>query len=90
MYESDWFFDPAEVYRMNNNKFPSLDSLGNGMEYMLGFAIIEAIKEQWGFDTVVNLIRKRSNVQAVLKIGQQAFEKIIYDRIRKKYIEKSE
>ena len=86
MYESDWFFDPAEVYKMSNNTFPTFDSLGNGLEYMLGFVIIEAIKDQWGFNTIINLIKKRGDVQAVLKINQQAFEKIIYDRVREKYM----
>lgn len=88
MYEADWSFDPGEVYTMTNNKFPSLDSLGNGLEYMLGFVIIEAIKDQWGFDTVIELIKKRGDIQAVLKIDRQAFEKIIYDRIYEKYIKK--
>jgi hypothetical protein len=88
MYEADWTFDPGEVYTMTNNKFPSLDSLGNGLEYMLGFVIIEAIIDQWGFDTVIELIKKRGDIQAVLKTDQQAFEKIIYDRIYEKYIKK--
>lgn len=88
MYEADWSFEAGEVYTMTNNKFPSLDSLGNGLEYMLGFVIIEAIKDQWEFDTVIGLIKKRGDVQAVLKIDQQTFEKIIYDRIYEKYIKK--
>jgi hypothetical protein len=55
---------------------------------MLGFVIIEAIKDQWGFDTVIELIKKRGDIQTALKTDQQAFEKIIYDRIYEKYIKK--
>jgi hypothetical protein len=88
MYESDWFESPTQVYAIHDNKFPPLNKVVNGIEYMLGFVIIEAIKDQWGFDKVLELIKKRGDVQAVFNIHQQAFEKIIYDRIYEKYIKK--
>jgi hypothetical protein len=88
MFESGWFFDPNEMDIVKNRNFPPLSNLNNGMEYMLGYVIIEAIKANWGFDTVINLIRKRGDVQAVLKLSQDMFEKKVYDYIYKKYIDK--
>lgn len=86
MYEASWFFEPAEFDFIKKKEFPPLASLGNGMEYMLGYVIIEAIKEIWGFDTVIGLIRKRGDVRAVLQIDQKLFEEKIYDHIYKKYV----
>jgi hypothetical protein len=86
MYEADYFFDPRELDVIKNKNFPPLSSLGNGMEYMLGYVIIEAIKDIWGFDTVINLIRKRGDAQAAVKLSQDEFEKKIFEYIFRKYI----
>jgi hypothetical protein len=86
MFESDWFFDPQEIDFIKNKNFPPLATLGNGMEYMLGYVIIEAIKDIWGFDTVINLVKKRGNVQAVLNLDNKQFEEKIFQHIYKKYI----
>ncbi len=88
MFESDWFFDPREIDIIKNRDFPSLSALNNGMEYMLGYVVIEAIKDIWGFDTVINLIKKRGNAQFVLKLNQKEFEARIYEYIYNKYIKK--
>jgi hypothetical protein len=87
MFEADWFFDPKEIDIIKNKNFPSLTALNNGMEYMLGYVIIEAIKELWGFETVIQLIKKRGNVQAVLKLNQKMFEEKIFGYIYNKYIQ---
>lgn len=86
MYESGWFFDPKEIDTIKNKEFPQLAALNNGMEYMLGYVIIEAIKDIWGFDTVISLIKKQGNVQAVLNIGQEEFEKRVFESIYRKYV----
>jgi hypothetical protein len=86
MYESDWFLHPKEIESIKNKSFPQLAMLGNGMEYMLGYVIIEAIKDIWGFDTVINLIKKRGNIQAVLNLSEAKFEEQIFLHIYKKYI----
>ena len=88
MFESDWFFDPREIDIIKNRDFPSLSALNNGMEYMIGYVVIEAIKDIWGFDTVINLIKKRGNAQTVLKLDQKEFEVRIYEYIYNKYIKK--
>jgi hypothetical protein len=86
MFESGWFFDPAEIDIIKNKNFPRLSALNNGMEYMLGYVIIEAISTIWGFDTVIGLIKKRGDVQAVLKLNQAQFEEKIFEAIYKRYI----
>ncbi len=85
MYESQWFLDPKNIDVIKSKQYPPFESLNNGLEYELGFVIIEAIKEIWGFDVVVELIRKKGNVQDVLKITQTDFEKRIYEHIYNKY-----
>jgi len=86
MYESGWFFDPKEIDIIKNKKIPSLSALGNGIEYMLGYVVIEAIKDIWGFDTVISLIKNRGDVQAVLKLSANKFEEKIFEHIYKKYV----
>jgi hypothetical protein len=86
MFESDWSFDPKEIDLIKNKQFPHLSELGNGMEYMLGYVIIEAIRDIWGQDTIISLIKKRGNVKEVLNIEENEFEKQVFDHIYKKYI----
>jgi hypothetical protein len=86
MYESGWFIDPNELDIITTKKFPSLNQLGNGMEYMLGYVIVEAINDRWGFDTIINLIKTQGNSQKVLHINQEEFEEKIFDRIYQKYV----
>jgi hypothetical protein len=88
MYESNWFLDPKQIEAIREKKFPHLKSLNNGAEYELGFVIIEAIKEIWGFDTVISLIKKHGDTLAVLKINDKEFEDRIFNHIYKKYITK--
>lgn len=89
MFESDWFFDPKEIDIIKNKEFPKLNALNNGLEYMLGYVIIEAIRDIWGFDKVIALIKKRGNVQAVLNMSTEKFEEKIFHHIYKKYITRS-
>lgn len=86
MYEAEWFLNPNEIETIRKKNFPQLQELGNGMEYMLGYVVIEAIKDRWGFDTVINLIKNKGNVQSVLGITQQEFEEIVFNSVYKKYI----
>jgi len=58
------------------------------MEYMLGFVVIEAIKDLWCFDTVIGLIKDHGDVQKVLHIDQRQFEEKIFERIYSKYVQK--
>jgi len=87
-YEARWFFDPNELENIKKKDFPSLASLDQGMEYMLGFVVIEAIKDLWGFDAVINLIKNQGDVQKVLNIDQRKFEEKIFERIYSKYVQK--
>lgn len=86
-YEARWFFDPKELGIIGEKEFPALTDLSNGMEYMLGFVVIEAIKELWGFDTVISLIKTRGDVQKVLHIDDKLFEEKIFEHIYKRYIQ---
>jgi hypothetical protein len=87
MFEAEWFFDPKEIDDIKTKHFPPLASLNNGLEYMLGYVIIEAIQDNWGFDAVVNLIKKRGDTQAVLKINEKQFEEQIFAHIYQKYVQ---
>ena len=85
-YEAKWFFNPAEFDFIRKKEFPALADLGNGMEYMLGFAVIEAIKDIWGFDTVISLIRTNGDIQKTLGLSQKTFDEKIFHRIHEKYV----
>lgn len=86
-YEARWFFNPNELEIIKKKEFPALVDLNNGMEYMLGFVIIEAIKDLWGFDTVISLIKKQGDVQKVLHIDEKLFDEKVFEHIYKKYIQ---
>lgn len=86
-YEARWFFDPKELEIIRKKEFPRLADLSNGMEYMLGFVLIEAIKDIWGFDAVISLIKNRGDVHKVLKINESQFEEKVFGHIYEKYVE---
>lgn len=88
MYESKWFFDPKEVDFIKDQKFPSLDSLNDGSEYMLGYVIIEAVKEIWDFDVVLQLIKNRGKAYPIVKIGNNEFSQKVFQYIYRKYVAK--
>lgn len=86
-YEAGWFFDSKELEIIRKKEFPRLADLNNGMEYMLGFVIIEAIKDIWGFDAVIGLIENQGDVQKVLKTDEHQFEAKVFGHIYEKYVQ---
>jgi hypothetical protein len=86
MYESGWFVDPKTIDVIRNKQYPPFEALNNGLEYEMGFVIIEAIKELWGFDVVIALIKSKGDVNVVLKIDQQEFEKGVYQYVSERYV----
>jgi len=86
MYESGWFMNPAELDAIKNKTFPPLMSLNNGLEYELGYVILEAIYDLWGFNTIIDLIKKRGDTNACLQVNQEEFDRQVYDRIYQKYV----
>jgi hypothetical protein len=86
MYEANWFFDPAQIPGIKEKQFPPLSALGGGVEYVLGYVIIEAIVDTWGFDTVLDLVKKQGDVKAVLNIDPKKFEEMVWEKIYNKYI----
>jgi hypothetical protein len=86
MYESGWFVDPKTIDVIRNKQYPRFEALNNGLEYEMGYVIIEAIKELWGFDVVIALIKSKGDVNAVLNIDQQEFEKRVYQYVSERYV----
>jgi hypothetical protein len=86
-FEAGWFFDPKEIEVIKNKQFPPFATLSNELPEVLGYVIIEAIKDIWGFDAVIGLIKKRGDTQAILQISQTQFEEKIYNHIYQKYIQ---
>ena len=84
-FEAGWFINPAEIDVVRKKTIPPLSKL-NGLEYQIGYVIIEAMKELWGFEKVVQLIEERGDVQAVFNLSQQDFENKIYAHIYGKYL----
>lgn len=87
-YEAQWFFNPADLEFIRNKEFPSFVDLHSGLDYMLGYVIIEAIKDIWGFDTVLSLLKSRGDTELVLNRDQKSFERKIYEHIYAKYVAK--
>ncbi len=85
-FEAGWFIDPGEQPAIRDKIFPPFATLTNGLEYDLGYVIIEAIRDIWGFDKVIELIKKRGNTIVALGVDQKAFEETVYQQIYRKYI----
>jgi hypothetical protein len=85
-YEAQWFFNPNDLDFIKKKEYPKLSDLNNGLEYMLGYTIIEAIHALWGQDAILQLIKHRGNPQNALNLNQQTFEQKIFTEIHKKYI----
>jgi hypothetical protein len=85
-YEAGWFFNPKDAGIVSKKDFPAFNNLTNGMEYMLGYVIIEAVRERWGADAVIELIKNRGNTQKALKLDQKMFEEKVVDYIVEKYL----
>lgn len=86
MYESGWFMDPNGLEDIKSKKFPALSSLSNGMEYMLGYVVIEAIKDQYGFDKVIELIKTQGDIKKVFGLSDEEFNDKVFGFIHKKYV----
>jgi hypothetical protein len=86
MYESSWFMDPKELPEIKSRNFPKLQDLANGYEYILGYVIIEAIKDTWGFEKVIELVKNRGNTEKVVGLPLDQFEVKVFDQIYKKYV----
>ncbi len=84
-FEAGWFVDPKEIDAVRNKAIPPLSKL-NGLEYQIGYVIVEAMKELWGFEKVVQLIKKRGDVRSVFKLSPQDFENKVYGHIYSKYL----
>jgi hypothetical protein len=87
-YEAPWFFNPADLEFIRKKEFPSFADFHSGLDYTLGYVIIEAIKDLWGFDTVLSLLKSRGNAEHTLNIDQKSFERKIYEYIYAKYVAK--
>lgn len=86
MFESGWFMDPSGIDDIKNKKFPALGELSNGMEYMLGYVVIEAIKDLYGFDKVIELVKNQGDIRKVFAITDEEFGKNVFEQVHKKYI----
>jgi hypothetical protein len=86
-FEAKWFFDPKDLEFMKRKEYPHLVDLNGGVEYMLGFVLIEAIRDLWGFDAVINLVKNQGNVKTVLKINENEFEEKVFEHIFEKYVQ---
>jgi len=86
MYESSWFLDPMQIEAVRERKFVPFAQFTNGLEYELGYVVVEAMKDIWGFNTITALIAQRGDRMTVLKINQEQFESKIYQRIFEKYV----
>jgi hypothetical protein len=84
-FEAGWFVDPTEIEIVRKKEIPPLSNL-NGLEYQLGYVIIEAMKDIWGFEKVVQLIKERGDVQSVFHLSPQDFENRVYEQIYQKYL----
>ena len=84
-FEAGWFIDPAEIEVVRKKAIPPLSML-NGLEYQLGYVIVEAMKDLWGFEKVVQLIKERGDVQSVFQLSSKDFENKVYEHIYRKYL----
>lgn len=89
LYEADQFNDPSKYEYIKKGNYPTLEEISsreNTYEYNLGYVLIEYIVDKWGMDEVVDLIKEKGDIQKVLNITTEEFEKDWYKYIEDKYL----
>ncbi len=92
VYESQDFVDPKQLTYMVSGDYPAISELnrdyneGNQKIYSLGFVIGEFIIENWGKEGFRNLILTNADIQSVLGITVNEFERQLYVFIEDKYL----
>jgi len=92
IYESRFpHFDPSKISYMKGGNYSSLSDLNRDFNrsreiYQVGHTLIEYIVQKWGNVSVIQLIKTNGNIESVLKISTDEFEKGWYQYIEQKYL----
>jgi hypothetical protein len=79
-YESGGFVDPKSIGYLVSGNYPTINELnadfntGTRKIYEVGYLLIEFMKQEWGMDKVIELIKHTGDIQGVLNISVAEYE----------------
>lgn len=80
LYESGGFIHPRNISYLMSGNYPTLSELNSNYNtgarkiYEVGYLLSEFLKQTWGMEKVVELIKENGNLQLVLSITTAEFE----------------
>ena len=91
MYEAQEFRDPRDVDYMKEGKYPTLADLNEGFNtgrsiYDVGYTLVAYIVNDWGSDALINLIHSNGDIEGVLSVTEEAFEKGWHEFVESRYL----
>ena len=89
-YEAEEFRDPRDVDYMKEGNYPTLAQLNEGFNtgrsiYDVGYLLVAYIIDEWGSDALLELIKSNGDLEAVLSVDEQTFEKGWYQFVEARY-----
>jgi len=94
LYEANQSIDLNKLDYLKKDEIPKLHDLNStnpekiGLVYHFGYSIIEFIEENWGMETVIELIRNDGNIKEVIGISETDFQNDWHKLINDKYLSK--
>jgi len=84
-----WTESPKELTYIKNKKYPSIKQIENDKtfqkKYDLGYYLIAYLDQQYGWETVLQLIQHNGKINEVLYIKVKEFERNFYDFLEEAY-----
>lgn len=88
-YEAGTFYHPNEYEYKVNGKYPTIFDLKNNdfdeRKYVVGYAIIQYIRDTWGMESVRLLILNQGDIPATFQISEMEFEEGWHKYLDTKY-----
>lgn len=79
--------EPKDLDYMKKKKYPSLKEIEQDRTYQkkyeLGYSIIEFIDKTYGWEKVLDLMKKNGDIEAVLGMSAKEFERAFYANVTK-------
>ena len=94
LYENNEFVHPNTLAYMISGDYPTLNELNtdynssNHRIYQVGYVLLKYIVDNWGMDTVIELIQNNGNLSVSLGLTTTEFESGWYQFIEDRYLNK--
>ncbi|HOX49033.1 MAG TPA: hypothetical protein PLG14_07570 [Spirochaetales bacterium] len=92
LYEAGELVDPRSLPYLSEGEFPSLAELDEDYNssdhriYEVGYLLLDFLRARWGMEKVKELVRSTGDIEGVLGVAEEDFERDWAAFVRKKYL----